>query len=103
MTAELVYESLKTCIRHPASADSSGSSHVLVIWQQSLCFEDLSDFIGKYRFAWIILYRGACKESVSLIVVSFTTLKLDNAHNVLHASKFIRGEARQKTCFLFAF
>lgn len=55
VSAETVYESLKTWVRALAlhTADSRGTSHVLVIWPVSLCFvEDLSDVI---RALWLCL------------------------------------------------
>lgn len=68
MSAEMVYESLKMWVRvlAPYTADSCGTSHVLVIWPVSLCFADeLNDLIRQVGFAQIILYLGVAKESVS--------------------------------------
>lgn len=81
------------------TADSCGTSHVLMIWPASLCFaEDLSDSIRHYGFARIILHLGVGEESesqrdgdgkpgtelgnltITVTVVSFTALKLDNTH-----------------------
>lgn len=68
-SAEMVYERLKSmgvCPGSICTADSCGTSHVLVIWPASLCFaEDLSDIIRCYGFAQIILQLGVGKRSGS--------------------------------------